>query len=67
MHADGKIAAYPTSNQKAKDTNWDGIHKEVVKEEENEQPGGDAGLQKLFQKIYADADEVRPALPYLSP
>eukprot|EP01137_Pigoraptor_chileana_P008439 Opistho-2@55279 len=47
---------YPTSSKKGV-TNWDKIEKDVVKEEKDEKLEGDAALNKLFQQIYADADE----------
>ena len=36
---------------------WDSIEREIKQEEDNETPEGDAALNKLFQQIYANADE----------
>jgi len=38
---------------------WDKLEADLRKEEKDEKLDGDAGLQKLFQSIYAGADEVR--------
>lgn len=46
---------YPTSSKRVVD--WDKVESEVKVEEENEKEEGDAAVQKLFQKIYADADD----------
>jgi len=40
-----------------RDHDWEDLAVEVIKEEENEKPEGDAALQKLFQKIYGDGNE----------
>jgi len=59
--------SYPTSARQK--TNWDKIVKEVTEEDakvpDNSDPngGGDVALNKLFQKLYADAtDEQRMAM-----
>ena len=36
---------------------WDSIEKEIQAEEEKEKPEGDDAMNKLFQSIYANADE----------
>lgn len=46
---------YPTSSKRVVD--WAKVESEVKVEEENEKEEGDAAVQKLFQQIYADADE----------
>lgn len=49
---------------------WDKLEADLRKEEKEEKLDGDAGLQKLFQGIYAGADEVlNPAFwpPVLKP
>lgn len=46
---------YPTSAKKTID--WSKIEADVKQAEEEEKEEGDAAVQKLFQKIYADADE----------
>ncbi|VDP02823.1 unnamed protein product [Soboliphyme baturini] len=58
-----KIAkSYPTSSLRGP-KDWDKLEKEVKTEEEKEQLEGDAAVNKLFQKIYADSsDEVRRAM-----
>jgi len=52
---DGRVAAYPSS--KNPNIDWSEIDQKVVKEEEEEKPTGDQALQKMFQSIYASADE----------
>lgn len=52
----GKVESYPTSRPVK--TNWTEVEKDAVKQEESEKPEGEAALQKLFQSIYAGADEV---------
>ena len=37
---------------------WDKLVAEVKKEEKDEQPDGDAGVQKLFRQIYASACSI---------
>ncbi|XP_032878192.1 protein SGT1 homolog isoform X1 [Amblyraja radiata] len=52
---------YPSSSQNTK--NWDKLVTEIKKEENDEKPEGDAALNQLFQKIYADgSDEVKRAM-----
>ncbi|KAK9866350.1 hypothetical protein WJX84_000684 [Apatococcus fuscideae] len=49
--------AYPSSMAKQQPVQWDKLAAEVKKEEEEEKPDGEAGLQKLFRSIYGNADE----------
>ncbi|XP_067842544.1 protein SGT1 homolog isoform X2 [Heptranchias perlo] len=52
---------YPSSSQCTK--NWDQLVMEIKEEENNEKLEGDAALNQLFQKIYADgSDEVKRAM-----
>jgi len=60
--APAKIAEVPTvpsdkPRPYASHRDWDKIEKAVKEEEENEVPAGDAAATKLFQQIYANADE----------
>lgn len=45
--------AYPS----AKSKNWDRIAVDIEKELANDKPEGEAALNDMFQKIYANADE----------
>lgn len=47
---------YPSSHQRDP-VDWDKVEQDVVKAEEEEKPEGDAALNQLFQKIYADGNE----------
>ncbi|XP_072332400.1 protein SGT1 homolog isoform X2 [Scyliorhinus torazame] len=52
---------YPSSSQCTR--NWDKLVMEIKQEENDEKPEGDAALNQLFQKIYADgSDEVKRAM-----
>jgi len=52
----GDIAnAYPTSAHYTR--NWDKLVSDIKEEEANEKPEGEAALNSLFQKIYADGNE----------
>lgn len=53
--SDDKKKAIPRPYASHKD--WDSIERDLKQEEENEKPEGDAALNKLFQQIYANADE----------
>ncbi|KAK9835531.1 hypothetical protein WJX74_002425 [Apatococcus lobatus] len=55
--ADTSRPAYPSSMAKRQPVEWDKLAAEVKKEEEDEKPDGEAGLQKLFRSIYGNADE----------
>lgn len=58
---DRKGLANPYATKKVVD--WDALEREAQQEEEEEKPEGEAALNKLFQKIYKDADpEVRRAM-----
>ncbi|XP_035218532.1 protein SGT1 homolog [Stegodyphus dumicola] len=55
------VKLYPSSKPQKKD--WDKIADEIRKEEANEKLEGEAALNQLFQKIYADGtDETRKAM-----
>ncbi|XP_060575167.1 protein SGT1 homolog [Ruditapes philippinarum] len=55
------VKEYPSSSHYTR--NWDKLAKDVEKEEENEKKEGDAALNELFQKIYADGtDETKKAM-----
>ncbi|KAL3879102.1 hypothetical protein ACJMK2_031415 [Sinanodonta woodiana] len=49
------VKKYPSSSHHTR--NWDKVAHDVAEEEKNEKPEGDAALNQLFQKIYADASE----------
>lgn len=43
--------------------NWDKLEKQVIEDEEKAELEGDAAVNRLFQKIYRDADDdVRRAM-----
>ncbi|GFY67825.1 protein SGT1 homolog [Trichonephila inaurata madagascariensis] len=55
------IKTYPSSKTQKKD--WDKVAVEIQKEEAAEKLEGEAALNELFQKIYADgSDETRKAM-----
>ncbi|XP_013773603.1 protein SGT1 homolog [Limulus polyphemus] len=57
----GPPTVYPSSAQHQKD--WDKLVLDIKKEEETEKPEGEAALNELFQKIYAEgSDEVKKAM-----
>lgn len=47
----------PPTYPSAKGKNWDRIAVDIEKELENDKPEGEAALNEMFQKIYANADE----------
>ncbi len=49
------LPSYPTSSKKKKD--WSEIDKDIIKQEANEKPEGDAALNALFKQIYERSDE----------
>lgn len=58
--ADTSTLKYPSSSQKAKD--WDKVVTDIEKSEEDK-PEGEAALNALFQKIYAEgSDELKKAM-----
>ena len=46
---------YPSSSKVTKD--WSALEKQVLEEDEAEEPSGDQALNKLFQQIYSNADD----------
>jgi hypothetical protein len=48
---------FPSSRKRAEPVDWDKLEANIKKEEKDEKLEGDAALNKLFQQIYADADE----------
>ncbi|XP_048777485.2 protein SGT1 homolog [Ostrea edulis] len=53
--ADLGVSKYPTSSHYTR--NWDKLVTDIKQEEKDEKLDGDAALNQLFQKIYADANE----------
>ena len=52
---------YPSSSHYTR--NWDKLAHDLTEEEKNEKKEGDAALNDLFQKIYADgSDEQKKAM-----
>lgn len=49
--------AAPKARPYASQKNWDSIAKDIAELEEAEKPAGDDAMNKLFQSIYAGADE----------
>lgn len=49
------VKAYPSSAHYTR--NWDKLVSDIKEEEANEKPEGEAALNSLFQKIYADGNE----------
>ncbi|XP_061169617.1 protein SGT1 homolog [Saccostrea echinata] len=55
------VSKYPTSSHYTR--NWDKLVTEIKEEEKEEKLEGDAALNNLFQKIYADAnDDTKKAM-----
>lgn len=52
-----KTAAQPIVRPYASPRDWGSIEKSIQAEEEKETPQGDDAMNKLFQQIYANADE----------
>ena len=52
--------AYPSSMAKQQPVQWDKLAAEVKKEEEEEKPDGEAGLQKLFRSVRMQQSLHRP-------
>ena len=58
---DNSAHQYPSSSHYTR--NWDKVAKDVDKMEKDEKKEGDAAVNDLFQKIYADgSDEVKKAM-----
>lgn len=53
--SDPTVSKYPTSSHYTR--NWDKLVSDIKQEEKDEKLDGDAALNQLFQKIYADANE----------
>lgn len=53
--ADTSKPKYPSSYASKRD--WESIEKEIKKEEEEEKPEGEEGLNKFFQQLYRNANE----------
>lgn len=51
------VLAAPEPTVKKNQHDWDKISKEIEKQEEEDKPEGEAAVQQLFRKIYADANE----------
>ena len=47
----------PPAYQSSKGRNWDKIAVDIEQELANDKPEGEAALNEMFQKIYANADE----------
>ena len=52
----------PSCTRTAQVVDWDKLEAEVKDEEKNEQLDGDAGVNRLFQQIYAGASVLCPAV-----
>ncbi|GAQ83404.1 SGT1B homolog [Klebsormidium nitens] len=48
---------FPSSRKRPEPMDWDKLEASIKAEEKDEKLEGDAGLNKLFQQIYANADE----------
>lgn len=53
--SDPTVSKYPSSSHYTR--NWDKLVSDIKQEEKDEKLDGDAALNQLFQKIYADAGE----------
>lgn len=61
IKVDSNPMQYPSSSHYTR--NWDKLAQEVAEEEKNDKKEGDAALNDLFQKIYADGtDETKKAM-----
>lgn len=61
-NADSSQPAYPSSMAKRQPVEWDKLAAEVKKEEEDEKPDGEAGLQKLFRSVRARTSFLTPPM-----
>eukprot|EP00048_Salpingoeca_helianthica_P016023 m.230043 g.230043 ORF g.230043 m.230043 type:complete len:313 (-) comp17896_c0_seq1:21-959(-) len=62
-HVPATLMAAPETIHVAKPKNWDKLAEEEIKKQGEDKPEGDAALNELFKKIYADgSDDVRRAM-----